>query len=65
MEGKMKSWMSLGTESRKVVVFAPIFIVSCVFLWLGKVGSAEWVDLIKWGWTALAVGLTAEHFSKS
>lgn len=54
--------LALGTESRKVAMFIPVFVVATVFLWFGKVDQANWVDLVKWIFMALAAGLTAEHF---
>lgn len=55
--------LAFGTESRKVAMFVPVFAVGCVFCWFGKVSAADWVDLVKWSFTALAVGLTAERFA--
>ncbi len=59
----MKNALSLGTDSRKVAMFAPLFLIACVFLWFGKIVSAEWIELMKWTYTALAAALTAEHFA--
>ena len=54
--------LALGTESRKVAMFVPVFITATVFLWFGKVDVASWVELTKWAFIVLAAGLTAEHF---
>jgi hypothetical protein len=54
---------SLGTESRKIMVFVPVFIVATVLLWFGRVEQDNWVDLTKWLFGFLAAGLTAERFA--
>lgn len=56
--------LAAGTQSRKVAMFVPVFITACVFCWFGKITSAEWVELIKWSFTALAVALSAERFGQ-
>jgi hypothetical protein len=55
--------LSLGTESRKVVMFTVVFVVSTVFLWFGKIDPANWMELTKWLGLGIAAGLTAEHFA--
>jgi hypothetical protein len=60
---KAVSFGSLGTESRKVLVFVPVFVVATALLWFGRVDQANWVDLTKWSVMALFAGLTAEHFA--
>jgi hypothetical protein len=55
--------LALGTESRKVAMFVPVFIVATTFLWFGKVDQANWVELVKWMFVGLAAGLTAERFA--
>jgi hypothetical protein len=59
----MKNILSAGTGSRKVAMFIPVFLVSVAFVWFGKMTSAEWVTLVQWTFSALAVGLTAERFA--
>jgi len=56
--------LALGTESRKVAMFVPVFVLASVYLWFAKISPADWVELVKWSFTALAVGLTAEHFGQ-
>lgn len=56
--------LALGTESRKVAMFVPVFIVATVFLWFGRVDQGNWIDLTKWMFLGLAAGLSAEHFAK-
>jgi len=59
----MTNVLSVGTGSRKVAMFAPVFVASLALVWFGKMPSGEWVELIKWTFGALAVGLSAEHFA--
>lgn len=56
-------FLQLGTESRKVGVFIPIFCASLALVYFGKITGADWIGLMEWGFGALAAGLTAEHFS--
>lgn len=59
-----KKVLSLGTESRKVAMFVPIWVAATALLWFGKLTPDHWVSVTTWGYGVLAVGLTAEHFGK-
>ena len=62
IEVMLKQSLSLGTDSRKIAVFVPVFAASCVYLYFGKIASAEWVELSKWSIMTLFATLTAERF---
>ena len=55
--------LSMGTESRKVAVFMVVWVAATTLLWFGKLDTMGWIDLTKWGFAALAAGLSAEHFA--
>lgn len=59
----MSKVFSLGTESRKVAVFLPLFASMALLCYFGKITGAELAGFAEFGFTALAAGLTAEHFA--
>lgn len=62
----------LLSGKRKLVVTLSMTLlvlgVASIFLWVGKVDSAQWVDIAKWlgagGMAAFAVGNGMEHLGK-
>ncbi len=59
----MNKLMSLGTESRKVVLYVPVQVFLSTLFYFGRMSEAGFLDFTKWGLVALFAGLTAEHFS--
>lgn len=53
----------VGKGNRKLYTFLGCLGVLSAFLWFDKLTGTDYIEFMKWGFTALAAGLTAEHYA--
>ena len=59
---KLGNLFNMGTESRKIATFAPVWLTFTVAFFLAKMSEAGYIEFSKWAIIALFAGLTAERF---